>query len=173
MSLKTFLFIFLVIFISGLVIFFKEILLDQFNSKFADTSGVDILEQLEQAPDFYLDDVNATSKASGDGCHFYNCFNIYRCVDHSGKQKKFHVHIPAPKRFLSKFGHQSQEEVSPLTYEFVEILEAIVDSEYYTNDPKQACIFVPVSMPSTYFSPLVLRTKRLKCLYMAKLLSIV
>ena len=145
MSLKTFLVVFLLIFFSGLTIFFKEFLLDLFHSKSPD--NVDILLELEQAPDFYLDDVNSTIATQVDRsseCHFYNCFNIYRCVDHSGKQKKFHVHIPAPKRFISKLGElQSYQEVNPMTYEFVEILEAIAESEYYTSNPESACIFIP------------------------------
>jgi glucuronyl/N-acetylglucosaminyl transferase EXT2 len=144
MSLKTFLVFFLFIFFCGLVIFFKETIFDKFSSNFVDRNPEQILHQLEHAPDFYLDSVNASSPISEtENCHFFNCFNIYRCVDHSGKQKKFHVHIPAPKRFLTKPDKNNYEEVSPFTLEFVEILEAISESDYYTNDPKQACIFVP------------------------------
>ena len=148
MSLKTFLVFFLVIFFCGLVIFFKETIFDKFSSKFVDQNSEQILQQLEHAPDFYLDSVNVSSprpisETETETCHFFNCFNIYRCVDHSGKQKRFRVHIPAPKRFLTKSDKNIYEEVSPFTLEFVEILEAISESEYYTDDPDQACIFVP------------------------------
>lgn len=145
MSLKSFLVVFLFIFSCGLVIFFKEIITDRLKYEISDSGGADILKQLEHAPDFYLDDVNATNVViDARACHFFNCFNIYRCVDHTGKQKKFHVHIPPPQRFQTKSNKLNFQEVSPLTYEYVEILEAVADSEYYTSDPDQACIFVPV-----------------------------
>ena len=132
MMLKTFLIAFLVIFFGGLVIFFNELIVEVISSKLTtDHSSIDILHKLEHAPDFYLDEVNSSTPIFSDGhnnnnCHFFNCFNIYRCVDHTGKQKKFHVHIPTPKRFLARSGSSgSYQEVSPLTLEYVEILEAI------------------------------------------------
>jgi hypothetical protein len=90
MSLKTFLVVFLFIFFSGVAIFLKEVMFDKISNKF---DPVDILLQLERAPDVYMDaatsvasDVHADVKIDSDDCHFFNCFNIYRCVDHSGKQ---------------------------------------------------------------------------------------
>ena len=61
MSLKSFLVVFLFIFSCGLVIFFKEIITDRLKYEISDSGGADILKQLEHAPDFYLDDVNATN----------------------------------------------------------------------------------------------------------------
>ncbi len=134
MMLKTFLITFLVIFFGGLVIFFNELIVELVVTKLStDHSSIDILHKLEHAPDFYLDEVNSSTPIfsgpngiNNNNCHFFNCFNIYRCVDHTGKQKKFHVHIPTPKRFLARSDQSgSYQEVSPLTLEYVEILEAI------------------------------------------------
>jgi len=77
-------------------------------------------------------------KEEKEGCHFYNCFNIYRCIDHSGGQQKIHVHIPEPKKILI-----GSTELFPVTWEFVEIIEAVASSEFYTSDPNKACVFIP------------------------------
>ena len=87
MMLKDFLVVFLFVFAGGLIMFFKEVILDKFSAKSDENDSLNILHKLEFAPDFYLDEVNASSPIfESEKCHFFNCFNIYRCVDHSGKQ---------------------------------------------------------------------------------------
>ena len=34
-------------------------------------------------------------------------------------------------------------KVAPLTTEFYEMLEAVYSSPYYTEDPSEACLFIP------------------------------
>ena len=77
------------------------------------------------------------SKTEKD-CLFHSCFDVYKC---GGSQNKILVHISKPKRIFTAFSEQ--KEVSPFTKDFVDILEAITKSEFYTDDPKKACIFVP------------------------------
>jgi hypothetical protein len=87
MMLKNFLVVFLFVFCGGLIMFFKEVILDKYSSKLDEHNSFNVLQKLEFAPDFYLDDVNTSSPIfESENCHFFNCFNIYRCVDHSGKQ---------------------------------------------------------------------------------------
>merc|ERR1719499_279690 len=40
-------------------------------------------------------------------------------------------------------GATQPKEISPYTKDFVDILEAITQSGFYTEDPEKACIFVP------------------------------
>ena len=40
-------------------------------------------------------------------------------------------------------GSAQPKDISPYTKDFVDILEAITQSGFYTEDPEKACIFVP------------------------------
>jgi glucuronyl/N-acetylglucosaminyl transferase EXT2 len=40
-------------------------------------------------------------------------------------------------------GSTEPKEVAPITKDFLAILESIVESDFYTEDPKEACVFVP------------------------------
>lgn len=80
--------------------------------------------------------LSRTSEHDLHKCTHFNCFDIYRCgVQH----QKLLVHVPDPKEFLDSEGNV----VAPLTQDFVTILEAIAGSEYYTEDPEEACVFIP------------------------------
>lgn len=39
--------------------------------------------------------------------------------------------------------HHCSDAKYPMTKEFYQILKTLVDSPYYTPDPKKACLFVP------------------------------
>ena len=69
-------------------------------------------------------------------CTHFDCFDIYRCGNH---QQKLLVHVPEPNEFLD----QSGKPIAPFTQDFVSILEAIAESDYYTEDSDEACVFVP------------------------------
>ncbi|KAB7508164.1 Exostosin-2 [Armadillidium nasatum] len=70
-------------------------------------------------------------------CNFFNCFNVYRC-GRAGHQK-LSVYIYPLRRFLDEDG----VEIKPHSKEFLQILETIADSEYYTPDPENSCLFIP------------------------------
>ncbi|KAK4313111.1 hypothetical protein Pmani_015536 [Petrolisthes manimaculis] len=75
--------------------------------------------------------------ATRDDCHYYNCFNVYRC-GRSGNQH-LSVYVYPLKRYVD----EERVEIKPMSREFYEILDTILNSEYYTRDPQDACIFVP------------------------------
>lgn len=131
MGFRAFLLAFLLIFVSGFLLFFWQ---DVFGKN--QNQPVDIIRQLIDAPFTTLDQSSVVSETRQD-CHHFNCFDVYRCGSH---HKKVLVHIPDPVRLLDP---QSQSEISPFTRQFVDILESVVDSGYYTSDPTQACVFVP------------------------------
>ena len=82
------------------------------------------------------DQLSRTSEYDLQKCTHFHCFDIYRCGVH---HQKLLVHVPDPKEFLDGEGNV----VAPLTQDFVTILEAIAVSEYYTEDPEEACVFIP------------------------------
>ena len=69
-------------------------------------------------------------------CTHFDCFDIYRCGNH---QQKLLVHVPEPKEFLD----QNNNPIAPFTQDFVSILEAVAQSDYYTEDRNEACVFIP------------------------------
>ena len=51
----------------------------------------------------------------------------------------FQVHIPDPVNFIaSKSAESEADEVAPWSKEFVDILEAVQQSEYYTSEAGEA-----------------------------------
>ncbi|MCL4129696.1 UNVERIFIED_CONTAM: hypothetical protein GTU68_040981 [Idotea baltica] len=70
-------------------------------------------------------------------CNFFNCFNVYRC-GRSGHQK-LSVYIYPLVRYVDEEG----VEIKSHSREFLQILDAVVNSEYYVSDPLEACLFIP------------------------------
>ena len=69
-------------------------------------------------------------------CTHFGCFDIYRC---GNNRQKLLVHVPEPKQFLD----QSGNPVAPVTQDFVSILEAVAESDFYTEDINEACVYIP------------------------------
>ena len=56
----------------------------------------------------------------------------------------FQVHIPDPVNYItSKSAESEADEVAPWSKEFVDILEAVQQSEYYTSEAEEACVIIP------------------------------
>ena len=134
MGLRHFLTFFFVVFVLGIGAFFSRDI-EQFVLGTRDENHVSkLIESLRDAP--LLEVQNEETKTKGN-CHHYNCFNVYKC---GGNHKKALVHIPKPYSVVSK---DSKQVSPPLTSDFVDILEAIVESEFYTDDPSEACVLFP------------------------------
>jgi len=94
-----------------------------------------LMQALEEAPVMALKGQPKSTTNGGRNCTYYKCFDIYRCGSHP---KKMLVHIPSPLRIQFR-----NSDVSPVTRDFAEVLEAVVRSGYYTEDPDEACVFFP------------------------------
>jgi hypothetical protein len=64
------------------------------------------------------------------------CFDLYRCIGESEN----------PKIKISIYGGStwSNFKTSNFSQEFLEFIETIINSDYYEQDPSQACILVPL-----------------------------
>jgi len=92
---------------------------------------------VDRAENVELEPTMVGSKAASKACNMFNCFDVYRCgVVGRGGLKVF---IHPPKVWTKPSG----DEVAPLTTEYYEMLEAVYSSPYYTEDPSQACFFLP------------------------------
>lgn len=72
-------------------------------------------------------------------CSFWTCFDIYACGYHPVHQNKMGVYVYPLKTYTDL----KDNSATQLTQEYYYMLEAITNSEYYTPNPKDACIFVP------------------------------
>lgn len=71
-------------------------------------------------------------------CTFYDCFNIYRCNHKFNGGFKVYVYPMAR--------HIDQDGISigaKMSKEYRSMLNSIIDSHYYTQNPEEACVFVP------------------------------
>lgn len=95
-----------------------------------------------------LNDINAlptqalstslvASNATNSSCTYFTCFNVYRC---GSQGNKLLVYVYPPKIYLDSAGRPITNQ---MTREFYQILNAIINSKFYTSNPYEACIFVP------------------------------
>ena len=71
-------------------------------------------------------------------CTFYTCFDVYHCGYNDDNRISVYIYPRA--------NHLDEEGLPitlPLSKEFHEVLQTVMDSIYYTNDPEKACLFLP------------------------------
>ncbi|XP_066265789.1 exostosin-2-like [Branchiostoma lanceolatum] len=71
-------------------------------------------------------------------CRMHSCFDPYQCQ--ASPNNRISVYIYPMKKYVDENGVPVMPSISR---EFQEVLTTIADSEYNTNDPARACLFVP------------------------------
>lgn len=71
-------------------------------------------------------------------CRMHTCFDVYRCG--FNPKNKIKVYIYPLKKYVDDAGVPVSSTISR---EYNELLTAISDSDYYTDDISRACLFVP------------------------------
>ncbi|RLW09879.1 hypothetical protein DV515_00002362, partial [Chloebia gouldiae] len=71
-------------------------------------------------------------------CRMHTCFDVYRCG--FNPKNKIKVYIYSLKKYVDEYGTLVSNTISR---EYNELLTAISDSEFYTDDVNRACLFVP------------------------------
>ncbi|XP_043765857.1 exostosin-2 isoform X2 [Cervus elaphus] len=71
-------------------------------------------------------------------CRMHTCFDVYRCG--FNPKNKIKVYIYPLKKYVGEAGVPVSSTISR---EYNELLTAISDSDYYTDDITRACLFVP------------------------------
>lgn len=67
-------------------------------------------------------------------CSFYDCFNVYRCGNHQNKVTLYVYPLTE---------YSEENSATWISKEFYQILKTLVNSQYYTPNPNEACVFVP------------------------------
>lgn len=70
-----------------------------------------------------------------ENCSYWDCFNVYRCGE------RLSIYVYPLLDYIDSDDKTSS--LSILSREFFEILKILIESPYYTSDPKEACILVP------------------------------
>ncbi|XP_077293542.1 exostosin glycosyltransferase sotv [Arctopsyche grandis] len=71
-------------------------------------------------------------------CTHWDCLNVYRCGGRG--RDRLSVYVYPPQRYTNEKG---DEAAPPLSLQYYTLLKTIIQSEYYTPDPTEACLFVP------------------------------
>lgn len=90
-----------------------------------------------------LDGDSELARLRNENCSYWDCFNVYQCGE------KLTIYVYPLNDFIDTSVDNKGDKgatassASVLSREFFEILKTIVESPYYTPDPKEACILVP------------------------------
>lgn len=92
---------------------------------------------LESAPEVVVPSDSAPAELRVESCSYYTCFDVYRC---GHQHDRVTVYVYPIFNYVNEQGKQLTRQASR---EFMELLEAIQQSKFYTPDPSKACLFVP------------------------------
>lgn len=84
-----------------------------------------------------LDNDGEETKLRNENCSYWDCFNVYRCGE------RLSIYVYPLQDFIDDNSSSAKSSLSILSREFFEILKIIIESPYYTPDPKEACILIP------------------------------
>lgn len=85
-----------------------------------------------------LQNLDSKPTPQNSKCTYHSCVDVFRCGYND--RTRISVYVYPVVEYIDENGSQA----SPvLSREFNEVLEAISDSPYYTNNPETACLFAP------------------------------
>ncbi|XP_017768958.1 PREDICTED: exostosin-2 [Nicrophorus vespilloides] len=94
------------------------------------------LVNLHKLPVKLLEDSVKKPAILNKKCTYWDCFNLYRCGNTG--HDRITVYVYPLKKYLD-----GRDASSVISKEYYRILEAVIDSKYYTANPNEACLFVP------------------------------
>ncbi|XP_013385446.1 exostosin-2-like [Lingula anatina] len=132
--------LFLIILIFLLVTAFVQFWPNTFTGKARERRDLNSLHKLERNAQSVVIKSNAPlAKERDSDCIYHTCFDVYGCGDNDGDHR-IKVYISPLTKYVDENGISI---TLPLSQEYFEILEAIVESEYFTSSPNDACLIVP------------------------------
>lgn len=97
-----------------------------------------LLEPVRNVPEVIIPNALPESAPTNTNCSYWDCFNVFRCG------RTGHDRITVYVYPLEKYVDQNDIPVTEtISREYFEILDTIVNSNYYTANPNEACLFVP------------------------------
>jgi len=71
-------------------------------------------------------------------CTFHTCLDVYHCGYND--KNRLSIYVYPLEQYIDNEG---VAVTLPISKEFFELLQAILDSPFYTDEPETACLFVP------------------------------
>lgn len=96
-----------------------------------------VIEDVSTLPEILLGDDAAQASKSNISCTHFSCFNVYRCGTYGNKLS---IYVYPPQIFMDVSSKPITQQMSK---EFFQILQEIINSKYYTPNPRGACVFMP------------------------------
>lgn len=95
--------------------------------------------KLPRGPPVQIHPDSPSSLPRQELCTFHTCLDVYFCGynDHT----RISVYVYPLHEFVDETGAAL---LLPMSKEFYEIVEAVIESPFYTSDPTTACLFVPI-----------------------------
>ncbi|KFZ65668.1 Exostosin-2, partial [Antrostomus carolinensis] len=93
---------------------------------------------IESSSDWTVEKRSPIPERGDLSCRMHTCFDVYRCG--FNPKNKIKVYIYSLKKYVDEYGTSVSNTISR---EYNELLTAISDSEFYTDDVNRACLFVP------------------------------
>jgi len=88
-----------------------------------------------------IPDSSPSTRQSQHNCTYHSCFDVYRCGFTSfDGPPQISVYVYPPTRYVDEAGAAHE---LPMSQEFAAIVQAIVDSGFYTSEASSACLLVP------------------------------
>lgn len=103
----------------------------------------------ENSETIIIGNTRPTAIETVKGCNHFNCFDVYLCDPDDGRLK---VYLYPIKRYQDNDGLDISAQ---FTEEFHQLLKAIQESDYFVDDPRSACIFIPTvdTLSQNYLRP--------------------
>lgn len=92
---------------------------------------------LELSPSVVVPSSSALAEPRIESCSYYTCFDVYRC---GHRHDQVTVYVYPIFNYVDEHGKELTRQASR---EFMELLEAIQQSKFYTSDPTKACLLIP------------------------------
>lgn len=100
-------------------------------------NGEKISLDLSDVEHIVIEDDAELARARNSNCSYWDCFNVYKCGQKH--QDKLSIYVYP----LKEYTDTKEKLAFTLTREFHRILKTIVNSQYYTSNPNEACLFIP------------------------------
>lgn len=92
---------------------------------------------LNNVETFRLEKDAELSRRRNENCSYWDCFNIYRCGE------RLSIYVYPLIDYYDADKPEAKSTLAVLSKEFFDILKIIIESPYYTSDPKDACLLIP------------------------------
>lgn len=87
---------------------------------------------------FVLEQDAELARGHNGNCSYWDCFDVYRC----GENLTIYIY-PLSNYVDASDSHDEFGTMKHFSREYFEVLKTIIESPFYTTNPKEACIFVP------------------------------